>query len=272
MVNKMTAINFCYEAAQLLPYIDWSYFFHAWGIKARDCGTKEAQQLKSDAIALLNERSTEKVQALFRLCDARSEGDNLLLDGERLPLLRQQHTRPDDPCLCLSDFVSPTKDHVGIFATSMADTLEAADSNDPYRHTLTQTLADRLTEAAASLLHSNVRTRKELWGYSPNEHFTPQELNSEPFMGIRPAVGYPSLPDQTIIFIIDKLLDLSQIGITLTAKGAMHPHSSVCGLMFAHPAARYFAVGKISNEQLRDYARRRGVAPEEIKKFLSKNI
>ena len=268
----MTTIHFCYEAAQLLPYIDWSYFFHAWGIKPADCETIEAQQLKSDAIALLNEKSSEKVQALFRLCDARSEGDNLLLDGERLPLLRQQHTRPDTPCLCLSDFVSPTKDHVGLFATSMADTFETADSNDPYRHTLSQTLADRLTEAAASLLHSTVRTRKELWGYSPDESFTPQELNCEPYTGIRPAIGYPSLPDQTIIFIIDKLLDLSQIGITLTANGAMHPHSSVCGLMFAHPAARYFGIGKISNEQLRDYAHRRGIEPEEIKKFLSKNI
>ena len=268
----MTTTHFCYEAARLLPYIDWSYFFHAWGIKPADCETKEAQQLKNDAIALLNEKSNGKVQALFRLCDARSDGDNLLLDGERLPLLRQQHTRPDTPCLCLSDFVSPTKDYVGLFATSMADTFEAANNNDPYRHTLSQTLADRLTEAAASLLHSNVRTRKELWGYSPDERFTPQELNSEPYTGIRPAIGYPSLPDQTIIFIIDKLLDLSQIGITLTDNGAMHPHSSVCGLMFAHPAARYFGIGKISDEQLRDYARRRGIEEKEIKKFLSKNL
>ena len=268
----MKATHFCYETAQLLPYIDWSYFFHAWGIKTGDYGTKEAQQLKNDAIALLHKKSDEKVQALFRLCNARSEGDNLLLDGETLPLLRQQHTLTNAPCLCLSDFVSPTKDHVGLFATSMPATFEAGYNNDPYQHMLTQTLADRLTEAAASLLHSTVRTRKELWGYSPDECFTPQELNSEPYTGIRPAVGYPSLPDQTIIFIIDKLLDLSRINITLTTNGAMHPHSSVCGLMFAHPAARYFGIGKISDDQLKDYARRRGIAPEEIKKFLSKNI
>ena len=268
----MGIVHFCYEPLQLLPYIDWSYFFHAWGIKNSDSGTTEAQQLKNDAIALLHEKSDEKVHALFRLCNARSEGDNLLLDSKTLPLLRQQHTHPDTPCLCLSDFVSPRKDHVGIFATSMPATFEATHNADPYLHMLTQTLADRLTEAAASLLHSNVRTRKELWGYSPNEKFTPQELNSEPYEGTRPAVGYPSLPDQTIIFIIDKLLDLSQINITLTANGAMHPHSSVCGLMFAHPAARYFSVGKISDEQLNDYARRRCIAPEEIKKFLSKNI
>ena len=268
----MTTAHFCYEPSQLLPYIDWSYFFHAWGIKPSGQHTNEAKQLKNDALLLLNKKSDEKVHALFRLCDARSEGDDLLLDNERLPLLRQQHTRADSPNLCLSDYVSPAKDHVGIFATSMSAKFEEGDNNDPYLHMLAQTLADRLTEAAASLLHSNVRTQKELWGYAPDEKFTPQELNNEPYDGIRPAVGYPSLPDQTIIFIIDKLIDLSQIGITLTSNGAMHPHSSVCGLMFAHPAAKYFNIGKISDEQLQDYARRRNIQVEEIKKFLSKNL
>ena len=268
----MSIAHFCYEPAQLFPYIDWSYFFHAWGIKPGEQQTSEATQLKNDAIAILRSMNNEKVYALFRLCNARSDGDNLLLDGETFPLLRQQHTRSDSPNLCLSDYVSPIKDHVGLFATSMTENFETAYCNDPYLHMLTQTLADRLTEAAASLLHSNVRTRKELWGYAPDEKFTPQELNSEPYAGIRPAVGYPSLPDQTIIFIIDKLLDLSQIGITLTSNGAMHPHSSVCGLMFAHPAAQYFNIGKISDEQLQDYARRRNIPAEKIKKFLSKNL
>ncbi len=268
----MNIAHFCYEPAQLLPYIDWNYFFHAWGIKPSEQQTNEAVHLKNDAIVLLNEKSDEKAHALFRLCNARSDGDNLLLDGATLPLLRQQHTLADTPNLCLSDFVSPIKDHVGIFATSLSYKFRAEHCNDPYQHMLTQTLADRLTEAAASFLHSNVRTQKELWGYSPDEKFTPQELNSEPYTGIRPAVGYPSLPDQTIIFIIDRLLDLSQINITLTTNGAMHPHSSTCGLMFAHPAAKYFSVGKISDEQLHDYARRRNTPIEEIKKFLSKNI
>ena len=266
----MTTAHFCYEPSQLLPYIDWSYFFHAWGIKPGEQQTSEAAQLKSDALTVLDEKSNEKVHALFRLCNARSEGDDLLLESERLPLLRQQHSRPDSPNLCLSDFVSPTKDHVGIFATSISRNEQ--ESDDPYRSMLAQTLADRLTEAAASLLHSNVRTQKELWGYAPDEKFTPQELNSEPYDGIRPAVGYPSLPDQAVIFIIDKLVNLSQIGITLTDNGAMHPHSSVCGLMFAHPAAKYFNIGKISDEQLHDYARRRNIPVEEIKKFLSKNL
>ena len=266
----MTTAHFCYEPSQLLPYIDWSYFFHAWGIKPGEQQTSEAAQLKNDALTILAEKSNEKVYALFRLCNARSDGDDLLLEGERLPLLRQQHTRPDSPNLCLSDFVSPVKDQVGIFATSIS--LNEKEGDDPYKSMLAQTLADRLTEAAASLLHSNVRTKKELWGYAPDEKFTPQELNSEPYDGIRPAVGYPSLPDQTIIFIIDKLIGLSQIGITLTSNGAMHPHSSVCGLMFAHPAAKYFNIGKISDEQLQDYASRRNITVEEIKKFLCKNL
>lgn len=268
----MSIVHFCYEPEQLFPYIDWSYFFHAWGIKPSEQQTSEAIQLKNDATAILENLKNEKVYALFRLCDARSDGDNLILNGETLPLLRQQHTYPDSPNLCLSDFVSPIKDHVGLFATSMNAKFEEIDNNDPYLYMLTQTLADRLTEAAASLLHSNVRTQKELWGYAPNEKFTPHELNSEPYDGIRPAVGYPSLPDQTIIFIIDKLIDLSQIGITLTSNGAMHPHSSVCGLMLAHPAAKYFNIGKISYEQLQDYAQRRNIPTEEIKKFLSKNL
>ena len=260
---------FSYKATELLPYIDWGYFFHAWSIKPQQQHTDEAQQLKKDAIALLSDNGN-KVRALFRLCHAQSSGDNLLLDSTTLPLLRQQHNKPDTPNLCLSDFVSPVADHVGVFATSVTESNTEGD--DPYKKMLSQTLADRLSEAAASCLHSHVRTLKELWGYSPDEKFTPQELNSEPYSGIRPAIGYPSLPDQSVIFIIDKLLDLSSIGITLTPNGAMHPHASVCGLMFAHPASRYFSVGKISNEQLADYASRRGMKIEEIKKFLSKNL
>ena len=263
--------RFDYRPAELLPYIDWGYFFHAWGIRPQQQNTGEAQSLKNDAVAFLTENDCS-VHALFRLCCAQSAGDNLLLDGRVLPLLRQQHSRTDIPNLCLSDFVSPVSDSVGLFATSVTENVGTEIDDDPYRKMLSQTLADRLSEAAASCLHSQVRTRKELWGYSPDEKFTPEELNSEPYPGIRPAIGYPSLPDQSVIFTIDKLLNLSSIGITLTPNGAMHPHASVCGLMFAHPASRYFSVGKISNEQLADYASRRGTTIEDIKRFLIKNI
>ena len=267
----MKIFRFAYTPSQLLPYIDWSYFFHSWGIKPAQQSSAEAVGLRAEAVAILADNHEEHVSVLFRLCDARGAGDDIYLDGERLPLLRQQHCRPDTPNLCLSDFVSPRGDKVGLFATSVSDAF-GGKSADPYRSMMYQTLADRLAEAAASLLHSRVRTCKELWGYSPDEQFTPQQLNAEPYVGIRPAVGYPSLPDQTVIFTIDKLLALAEIGITLTPNGAMHPHASVCGLMFAHPAAKYFSVGKISDEQLRDYALRCGASVEEKRKFLAANI
>ena len=263
--------RFDYRPAELLPYIDWGYFFHAWGIRPQQQNTGEAQSLKNDAVAFLTENDCS-VHALFRLCCAQSAGDNLLLDGRVLPLLRQQHSRTDIPNLCLSDFVSPVSDSVGLFATSVTENVGTEIDDDPYRKMLSQTLADRLSEAAASCLHRHVRTEKELWGYSPDENFSPQELNSEPYAGIRPAIGYPSLPDQSVIFIIDELLDLGSIGIGLTPNGAMSPHASVCGLMFAHPASRYFSVGKISDGQLTDYAMRRGIACDVVKKFLAKNL
>ena len=135
---------------------------------------------------------------------------------------------------------------------------------------LCQTLADRLAEAATELTHLNIR--KTYWGYAKEEKLTKQQLFSEKFQGIRPAIGYPSLPDQSIIFIVDKLIDLSEIGITITESGAMKPHASTCGLIFAHPKARYFSVGKISKEQAEDYACRRGLPKETIFKFLRSNI
>ena len=100
---------------------------------------------------------------------------------------------------------------------------------------------------------------KEAWGYAPDESLSIPDLLVEKYQGIRPAVGYPSLPDQSVNFLLDELLGMKQIGITLTEHGAMHPHSSVCGMMLAHPASRYFAVGKIGEDQLEDYARRRGM-------------
>ena len=263
---------FSFRISMLRPYIDWSYLFHAWGIALSKQDGAEAQQLKNDALELLDAHSDREVKGIFRLCDARADGDSLIIEGESLPLLRQQHTYTDRPNLCLSDFISPYGDVLGLFATSVDGDLYGLYEGDDYRRLLMQTVCDRLAEAAASHLHSRVRREKELWGYAPDENFTPQELNSEPYTGIRPAVGYPSLPDQSVIFIIDRLIELEQIGVSLTESGAMHPHASVCGLMFAHPAARYFAVGRISDEQFADYARRRGMAEDELRRFLVRNV
>lgn len=264
---------FCYTATKLLPYIDWSYFFHAWGITGADnTKSEQAQEAKLDAIAMLrNAGETPVAKAIFARCKAVGRGDDIIIeDNTTLPLLRQQHARSGEPNLCLSDFISPHEDKIGLFAGS-SSSAAIYDGNDTYKSLLAQMVASRLAEAATSLMHQEVRTKSHLWGYAPYENLTPEELNAEKFQGIRPAVGYPSLPDQSIIFIIDKLLHLSEIGITLTSNGGMIPRASVCGIMIAHPAARYFAVGNISEEQLHDYATRRGLPTEKAQKFLHKN-
>ena len=114
--------------------------------------------------------------------------------------------------------------------------------------------------------------RKTAWGYAPDECLSIPDLLAEKFQGIRPAVGYPSLPDQSVNFLLDSLLDMKQIGITLTENGAMRPHASVCGLMLSHPASHYFSIGQIGEDQLNDYARRRGLPVETARKFLAANL
>lgn len=290
-----------YTLAETAPYINWIYFFHAWGFQPRfatiadlhGCDScralwlarfpeadrakaAEAMQLFKEAQRMLAQLEGKlRVQVLFRLCRANAEGDNLLLDGVTFPLLRQQTPHADgSPYLCLSDFVRPRssgiEDTVGVFAATVGGEAETLGDDDPYRQLLVQTLADRLAEAATERMHLYVR--RTAWGYAPDEDLPIADLLQEKFQGIRPAVGYPSLPDQSVNFLIDRLLDLSRIGIRLTENGAMHPHASVSGLMLAHPATRYFAVGRIGHDQLEDYARRRGLPLEEMKKFLAANL
>lgn len=268
-----------YAIHDVTPYINWIYFFHAWGFQPKEddrAKTAEAMQLLKEANWMLNQLDeTYHVHAIFRLCKANADGDNLLLDGTRFPLLRQQIPHPDgSPFLCLSDFVRPlasgTPDTVGIFAASCDGEVELLYEDDPYKRMLVQTLADRLAEAATEKMHEYVR--KVVWGYAKDENLSIPELLKEKFQGIRPAVGYPSLPDQSVNFLLNELLHMQQIGITLTENGAMRPHATVCGLMLAHPAARYFAVGKIGNDQLEDYARRRGMPINEVRKFLAANL
>lgn len=290
-----------YAIHDVTPYINRIYFFHAWGFQPRFAAiadihgcdacraswlttfseddrakAAEAMQLLKEANRMLNQLDeTYHVHTIFRLCKANADGDNLLLDGTRFPLLRQQIPHPDgSPFLCLSDFVRPlasgTPDTVGIFAASCDGEVELLYEDDPYKRMLVQTLADRLAEAATEKMHEYVR--KVAWGYAKDENLSIPELLKEKFQGIRPAVGYPSLPDQSVNFLLNELLHMQQIGITLTENGAMRPHATVCGLMLAHPAARYFAVGKIGNDQLEDYARRRGMPINEVRKFLAANL
>ena len=217
-----------------------------------------------------------QTHGVVNIMDANADGDDLLLNSKRFPLLRQQTAKlkEDDPFLCLSDFVRPLSsgitDKVGAFATTVDAEMERLYAEDDYKRMLVQTLSDRLAEATAEKLHEDVR--KKLWGYAPDENLSVKDLHNEKYQGIRPAVGYPSLPDQSINFLLDELLDMKQIGISLTENGMMKPHASVCGLMFAHPASRYFSIGKIGEDQLADYAARRGMSIEETKKFLAANL
>lgn len=288
-----------YQLNEVTDFINWLYFFHAWGFAPRfatiaqvhACPGCEASWLSSfepqeqpkarEAIKLIHDARQLLGQldgkltcrCVFQLFEANASGDNLLINGTLFPLLRQQHIHPEQPCLCLSDFVRPVEmgkpDKVGVFAASIDDTA-LLKTDDAYRKLLVQTLCDRLVEASVEKLHLYVR--KEAWGYAADEHLSIADLHLEKFQGIRPAVGYPSLPDQSVNFIIDQLIDLSQIGITLTENGAMHPHASVSGLMLAHPQSRYFSVGKIGEDQLIDYSQRRGLPTDTMRKFLSANL
>lgn len=290
-----------YRIHEVSGYINWIYFFHAWGFQPRyaeianihGCDAcramwlahfpenerakaAEAMQLYKEANRLLA-RLDEHVQthALFCLHESNSTGNDLWLDGKRFPLLRQQTARKEgEPYLCLSDFVRPQSsgitDKVGSFAVCTDMEMENLFPEDGYLHMLAQTLADRLAEATAEKLHESVR--KEIWGYAPDENLTIHQLHNEEFQGIRPAVGYPSLPDQSVNFLLDELLDMKRIGIRLTENGMMQPHASVSGLMLAHPSSHYFSIGKIDGKQLDDYARRRGLSPEEMRKYLAANL
>ena len=213
--------------------------------------------------------------AILGLFEANSDGDDIIVGDVRMPMLRQQRpSKGSKWCLCLADYIRPLSsgiaDKLGIFATTVDSLMECSHEDDPYMKMLAQTLADRLAEATAEILHQQVR--KTFWGYAPNENLTISQMQAEEFQGIRPAVGYPSLPDTSVNFLIDKLIGMGEIGIRLTENGAMRPHASVSGLMMAHPKARYFDLGKIGNDQLNDYASRRGMPVVMARKFLASSI
>lgn len=237
-----------YSLDQLLDSISWEHFFYTWNVKS---GTEAAEHLKQEALQLLDSlRNRLSIHYLYRLLDAHSEGDDILLDDFRIPFLRQQIPNSEGYCLCVSDFVRPQGDRVGVFATSVGKLSDVPD--DPYTSLLLQTLSDRLAEAAAEHLQQQV---------AQEEGWNPQDI-------IRPAVGYPIIPDMSINFLLNELCDLSQIGIRLTENGMMQPHASVSGLIITHPQAHYFAVGPISEEQLADYAHRRGFTLDTMKKYV----
>lgn len=261
-----------YNISEVAPYINWAYFYFAWQVN--DVVEQARLRYEAEDRLRLFERQYA-VYALFALGEANSDGDDIFFEGTCIPTLRQQQPSADGaPCLALSDFIRPASqgktDMMGIFATTVDYGMETRNTADDYERMMTQLLADRLAEAAAELLHEKVR--KQYWGYASDERLSMEEMHAEKFRGIRPAVGYPSLPDASLNFVLADILGFRDIGIRLTENGAMKPHASVSGLMMAHPAARYFSVGHIGEDQLRDYAHRRGIPVEVMRKFLVSNI
>ena len=269
--NKNKIIT--YNISEIVPYINWAYFFYAWSMNGK---AKDAQlELRSEAEKLLADMEGRyHTRAVFALCKANSEGDDIIINGTRVPMLRQQKVIPGKPNLCLADFIRPAssgiKDTIGLFATSVDAAFTSNNEADPYQRMLSQTLADRLAEATAEKFHEDVR--KKYWGYATDEQLTIKDLLAERYQGIRPAVGYPSIPDTSMNFLLYELLDMKGIGINLTESGMMVPHASVSGFMFAHPQSRYFDLGKIDDEQLEDYAHRRNKPVEELRKYLASTL
>lgn len=276
-----------YRISDIEDYINWVYFFHAWSLPA---DSAEGERLKADAHSMLARmQKYVKVKCTVEVMPAYSDGDDIVVqktylcecgayhaygDPIRLPMLRQQVPGKNGYCLCLSDFVHPQsllrKDKIGVFATSVSADVDKMFPDDEYNRMLLQTLADRLAEAGAERLHEEVR--KRIWGYAPDENLAIDDLLCERFQGIRPAVGYPCLPDISLNFLIDEVLDFRSIGVALTENGMMKPHASVSGLMLSHPQARYFSIGKIDSQQVIDYAERRGMTVETMTKFLRANM
>lgn len=271
-------MNKTYSISELTPFINWLYFYHAWGLSGKPKADKE--KMKQEALQMLASWEEKyHTHAIFKLFEVCSDGDDLIFylpeKNLRFPMLRQQQpSAPGEPNLCLADFIRPLsqgiRDQIGVFCTSVDGSIIDEYRHDDYLNMMAQTLSDRLAEATAEKLHEEVR--KEYWGYAPDENLTIEQQHREEYQGIRPAIGYPSLPDTSANFLIDQLLDMKQAGIRLTETGMMTPHASVSGLMFSHPKARYFELGKIGDDQLRDYARRRGVPVELMRRFLQSSL
>jgi 5-methyltetrahydrofolate--homocysteine methyltransferase len=279
----------------LRPYIDWTPFFMGWELHGRypqifdDAKVgEESKKLFNDANALLDRIDSEKllgIKGVAGIFPANSIGDDIFVyaDDERsmiravLHTLRQQGEKHGEANLALADFVAPREsgvaDWIGCFAVTAGlgiQTLlkEFADAQDDYHRIMTQALADRLAEAFAEMLHEKVR--RELWGYTPNEKLSSEELIAEQYQGIRPAPGYPACPDHTEKATIFDLLNAeAATGVTLTETFAMNPAASVCGLYFANPASKYFVLGKIGKDQVEDYANRKGLEVAEAEKWLA---
>jgi len=277
---------------ELRAIIDWTPFFQTWELSGRypqildDAVVgAQARELFADAQAMLDEIVAQRwltAKAVAGLWPAHSLGDDVRLDsGDTLHFLRQQAEKPDDRAnFCLADFIAPAgsgrEDWIGGFAVNAGIGIEPhlarfESEHDDYRSILLKSLADRLAEACAEWLHRKLRT--ELWGYAPEEALDVEALVREQYRGIRPAPGYPACPDHSEKAALFRLLDAENaIGLKLTESFAMYPASSVSGFYFSHPNSQYFVVGRLSREQVADYAQRRGVPVAQAERWLASNL
>jgi 5-methyltetrahydrofolate--homocysteine methyltransferase len=291
--------------ADIVPYIDWTFFFAAWELKGRFPAILEhpqygraARELFDNARALLDRIVSGRLIracAVYGFWPAATDGDDIVVfEGSdpltqhdsggltpiaRFPMLRQQEQMADGvPYLSLADFIAPIEsgvtDYIGAFAATAglgADALAAAyeQEHDDYHAIMVKALADRLAEGAAEWLHQRARCE---WGYGADEQLTQSDLLAEKYRGIRPAFGYPACPDHTEKRRLFDLLGAERAGLGLTESFAMTPAASVSGLYIAHESAKYFSVGRVGRDQVDDYARRKGFSPAEAERWLRPNL
>jgi 5-methyltetrahydrofolate--homocysteine methyltransferase len=280
--------------SELVPTIDWTFFFTAWELKGKypqildnpkhGSVARELLDNGQNLLARIVAEGSLKARASYGFWPANSHDSDIVLYTDesrshelcRLPMLRQQSGTA--PYRCLTDFVAPASsglaDHVGGFAVTAG--LGATDlvqhferKGDDYNAIMVKALADRLAESFAEHLHQRVRRE---WGYGADEHLSNEELISEKYRGIRPAAGYPAWPDHSEKRELFQILRAQEIGITLTESFAMFPAASVSGIYLAHPESRYFDVGRIDRAQVEDYARRRGMGLAEMEHWLAPNL
>jgi 5-methyltetrahydrofolate--homocysteine methyltransferase len=281
-----------YPLAELVERIDWTPFFSAWELSGRFPAIlddtvvgAQAAELYRDAREMLDRIVAEKwltARGVIGLWRANAVGDDVELDdGTTLRFLRQQADKPADrPDFCLADFVAPktsgVADWVGAFAVTAGIGIEPhlarfEREHDDYSSILLKALADRLAEAFAERLHE--RVRREFWGYAPDEALDNDALIGEKYRGIRPAPGYPACPDHTEKATLFRLLDATKnAGIELTEGFAMYPAAAVSGWYFSHPRSQYFVVGRLTKEQVQDYAKRKGWSLAEAERWLASNL
>ncbi|POM27332.1 Methionine synthase [Actinomadura rubteroloni] len=269
------------DLTALREMIDWQFLFLAWELKGKYPAILDqpvARELFDDANTLLDEIIAAghfRAVGSYGFWPAHADGDDIVLDDDavRFPMLRQQTKKPEGrPNRCLADYVAPAGDHLGGFAVAVhgADELAASfeAQGDDYRAIMVKALADRLAEAFAEYIH--LAARRD-W-FEPGADPALEDLHAERFRGIRPALGYPASPDHSLKQELFDLLDAKRLDMGLTENYAMSPAASVSGLIFAHPSSRYFTVGRINEDQLRDYADRRGIEPADAERLLRPNL